>query len=59
MCIIIQAVFIDESSSYWSSHGCGWMFDDSTSGGIHIIASCLLRSGGTNNFGFSSDMISR
>ena len=44
---LVQSVFIDQSSSYSSLNGCGWLLDDSTSGaGIHVIASYLLRRGG-------------
>ena len=41
-----QNVFLDDSSSNWSSNGCGWLLDDSSSCGIHVVTSYLLRRSG-------------
>ena len=41
-----QNVFIDDTSSDSSSNGCGWLLDDSSSCGIHVMISYLLRCSG-------------
>ena len=41
-----QNVFLDDSSSDSSSNGCGWLLDDSSSCGIHVVTSYLLRRSG-------------
>ncbi len=39
-------VFLDDSSSDSSSNGCGWLLDDLSSCGIHVVTSNLLRRSG-------------
>ena len=41
-----QNVFIDDTSSDSSSNGCGWLLDDSSSCGIHVVTSYLLSRSG-------------
>ena len=41
-----QNVFLDDSSSDSSSNGCGWLLDDSSSCGIHVVSSYLIRRSG-------------
>ena len=43
-----QNEFIDDASSDLSSNRCGWLLDDSSSScGIHVVKSYLVRCGGT------------
>ena len=37
---LVQSVFIDQSSSYSSLNGCGWLLDDSTSCGVLPYGGC-------------------
>ena len=41
-----QNVFIDDESSNLSSNRCGWLLDNSSSCGIHVMSSYLLCRGG-------------
>ena len=42
----ITTLFMDVSNIDSLSNGSGWLLDNSTSYGIHVVASCLLRHSG-------------